>query len=530
MKLFLAASAMVFLYGSWFATAVRDPGRQIKAFFGVEKDLDNPFRDFPRPPSLNALQNVPDEADRPKIQEATDLLDQGRETRRAGRLLWPLAAKYSVLRPSISDRYLMAAKGSLAAEKPWKARELGLMAIAFDERNFRAYELLQSCAKRLDRPKESQHYSQLITESLPKKWRPPAPDVDSSVLIGLLIFLFAIVTGFPVFYEHVLVRIAFFKSIGDLVFRALSHQSSSTEGGADLDEEPTTIQNLDQLALAREKTSKSISSILNAEAVLGDIQKTFDQKEYERGVDLCAHAVKLNPANDTKVAAICLAEGIRLFEIGDYDNSKELLEVSVHFDPHILEAHTCLGNCFIKLGDFHRAKSSYERVIEVDPKNGSAYYTLGVCYQKVNDTERAKRSFQVAVQLDNSHANSHFYLAKLYESEKNYSHAILHWTRFIELNPNSPHAAAAQDRLTKLSQLAGAQSLAPPPPSSPGASHPGSLAPPPPSSAPTPPGSTAPPPATSPGASAAPSAPGSIPGTAPGQVQDPGGSKPGSQG
>lgn len=391
-----------------------------------------------------------------RLQRANEALVAG-EAKAAGRILWPLAARFPTMRPSISWAYgglavamlEDAGSGDEASRgaKAQKGRELVEMALLFNEKDFRAHHLGWRFASLLkDEGAATRHYEQfLATQPPPRPKEPPGAGLAGFFLLvvaglGLLLWQFWDQLGIREKFEEFL--------MGD---EPAPEASPITLAGS---EAPAPAVDTQAMAAVGRERKKSITAILSAEAFLKEVQDSFDKKNFEKGVDLCTKAIELNPSNGRKAASICLAEGIRLFEVGDYQNAKELMEVSLHFEPHQLEAHTCLGNCYIKLGDFDKAREQYEKVIEADPKNGDAYYTLGVCYQKINDHPRAKRSFQVAVQLKD-HPNSHFYLAKLFESEKDIASAITHWKRFIELSPGSPQAQAAADRLSKLSALSG---------------------------------------------------------------------------
>lgn len=448
-KFFVGVCGAFFMYLVVWAVNVPDPVGDVQKFFQspAERQRDVPF---PAPPDLALLRNAVNGPDQPAFDRAMGLLNT--DPRRAGANFWPLLARYPILRPSLAYRYLGKADEAFRKSQLWRSREFCLMALAADPHEFRAHKLLYLTAGRLGRKLEMTRHMR-ETVSTKGSWRPPPPGPDWAVLGAFLMVLGVVVSALHAYRGRLGLDDLIREKLGLPLHPAGADTGDGMPTGLD---GPTTIQNLDELRAVRKEKKKSITAILSAEAFLKDIQDKFDQKEYESGVDLCVKACELNDANHKKVASICLAEGIRLFEVGDYQNAKELLEVSLHFEPHVLEAHTCLGNCYIKLGDFDAARQQYERVIEVDPKNGAAYYTLGVCYQKVGDLDRAKRSFEVGVKLDDSHANCHFYLAKLHEASKDYSSAIRHWTRFVELKPDSPHAAAAQERLSKLASLAGA--------------------------------------------------------------------------
>lgn len=428
-----------------------DPVFQLKHLFS--RDHSEAVK-IPPPRSLLSWKDTLPREEKVIFQQALDALSGGKDPHQAGKLLWPFAATTKQMRPSVSYQFTnLAAQARAKGDMP-RALMLAQMAAAFNARDFRAHQTAWAAAAAMNRSDLATEHYQLFLSTKPnlKRRKPPSR--------GALGFLLLLLIGAAVGGHHAWDKLGWREKFEAMLMAQPEPAMPAARSNETIPPPapPSDVPEGVQPKLSAEK-KKSITAILSAEAFLQDVQKAFDNKDYEKGVDLCVKAVEINETNTTKVSNICLAEGIRLFEVGDYAHAQELLEVSLHFEPHVLEANTSLGNCYIKLGDFAKAREQYEKVIEVDPKNGDAYYTLGVCYQKTNDLPRAKRSFQVAVQLKD-HPNSHFYLAKLHEGEKDYASAITHWNRFVELAPNSPQAAAARDRVQKLASLAGGASPA----------------------------------------------------------------------
>ncbi len=442
LKLALAGTVIILvLYlGIWYVLkkdTVESPVYQFNLLMNqlsgkAAEDIDA-ITDPPHLPTM--ADRLPDEL-KERFKTAVNLLCKQKRYKRAGRMLWPIAAEHPVIRPSIAAEYRKAAE---LEDDPAKALQLAWMAYEFYSTGYRENELLAELHECLGHAREAAHFrnrAEFFRETLKKRLvQPPPPAV--TVVIGILMLL---IVGTAYFYWN---KLGVVELLG-----------AGGRGGAGQD--MPQIGEVTHVTRLTPQEEGSITSILTAESYLQDIQRMFEQKEYEKAVDLCQKAVDLNSANSAKVSQLCLQEGVSLYELGDLNQAIDVLEVALHFNPHNVQAHLCLGNCYIKLQQYDKAQYHYEQVISITPQNGDAYYTLGVCYQKTNDLPRAKRSFEVAVKLKN-HPNAHFYLAKICEMEKDLECAILHWEKFIELAPEHPQAPLAAKRLEALKKLVAQQ-------------------------------------------------------------------------
>ena len=400
---------------------------------------------LPWPPQLTKFNSSISKDDIRAFEAGASMLRQGKNPQRAGRILWPIAAIYPDIRPSIARNYYDLARVK-RSEDPQEALVRIKMALEFNSKGIREHILASEIYKALDQEEPAKEHGQLAAKYF-SLWKKANISPPSRSIAFFLLFMVFIVGALAYYYWDELNLAMYFAKLTGKPMHERNRQNMSytTPGMPAVD----LSSSADLPVPDAIKDSGSITGILKAEDFLKVVQEAFDNKTYEKGVDLCQKAVELNPANAQKVSQACLKEGISLYEIGDFDQAIELLEVSLHFAPHTVQAHLCLGNCFIKLGAYTDAQKHYEQVISITPQNSDAYYTLGVCYQKVNDLRKARRSFEVAVKLK-PHANSHFYLAKICEKEKDIHGAILNWEKFIELAADNPQAPSARKRLEML--------------------------------------------------------------------------------
>jgi tetratricopeptide (TPR) repeat protein len=419
-----------------------DPLIQLQHLFSQLKSSDNgTVASLPWPKQLSHYSSSMTEGDIRAFEIGTNLLTKDTDPKKAGRILWPIAALYPEIRPSIARDYYDQAR-MRRAENPEEALVRIKMALAFSSKGIRENLLAADIYKGLGNQEDAGKHS-LLANKYFAMWQRETVEPPAITITLFLLFVAGLIGATAYYYwDELNLAMHIAKLLGKPVPQRQHDLSYTTPG-------MPAVNVTGDLPVPSTQDKNSITGILKAEDFLKVVQDAFDQKTYEKGVDLCQKAVELNPANAPKVSQACLKEGIGLYEIGDFDQAIELLEVSLHFAPHTVQAHLCLGNCFIKLGAYTDAQRHYEQVISITPQNSDAYYTLGVCYQKVNDLKKARRSFEVAVKLK-PHANSHFYLAKICEKEKDIDGAIEHWEKFINLAEGNPQAPSARKRLEML--------------------------------------------------------------------------------
>ena len=73
---------------------------------------------------------------------------------------------------------------------------------------------------------------------------------------------------------------------------------------------------------------------------------------------------------------------------------------------------------------------------------------LGCVLQETSQIDLALAAFRGALELHEDYSEAHYQLACLLDELGQRVEAEVHWTRFLELAPESPWAQQARDRLT----------------------------------------------------------------------------------
>lgn len=88
---------------------------------------------------------------------------------------------------------------------------------------------------------------------------------------------------------------------------------------------------------------------------------------------------------------------------------------------------------------------------ELKDKKVMLHYNLAVDFSQRKDFRNAIIEYEKALSIDPRHSPSHYNLGILYEEyEEDYSRAISHYRRYVQLRPNSPEASQVKQWILEL--------------------------------------------------------------------------------
>ncbi len=108
-----------------------------------------------------------------------------------------------------------------------------------------------------------------------------------------------------------------------------------------------------------------------------------------------------------------------------------------------------MGELLYRLGETIASRERYYSAIEIDPEFVEARASLGVVLAETGQPELGVASFQGALAIFEDYSDVHYHLAKTLDQLERSVEAIHHWTRFLELFPDSPWADEARQRLAR---------------------------------------------------------------------------------
>jgi len=109
-----------------------------------------------------------------------------------------------------------------------------------------------------------------------------------------------------------------------------------------------------------------------------------------------------------------------------------------------------LAELLYRCGDNSAARERYYNAIELDEDFIEARANLGCVLAETGQPDLAIAAFQGALSRDDRYPDVHYHLARCLDEVGQPTAAVPHWTRFLQLAPQSPWADEAIDRLGRV--------------------------------------------------------------------------------
>ena len=190
-------------------------------------------------------------------------------------------------------------------------------------------------------------------------------------------------------------------------------------------------------------------------------------------------------AQTAQSAIVAYNEGAQLFNSGDVDGAIAKFELAAQTDPKLAPAPSILARLYVQKQVWDKAAAAAESALALDPTDAKAAFARFEAYQALGDKEKSQAAFadlqridpkgaasslydkgkalfdagqvEAAVKtlnesatLDPTHARVHYQLGLCYANTGEYGKAKAELKRFIELAPEDPEAAVAQEMLKGL--------------------------------------------------------------------------------
>jgi tetratricopeptide (TPR) repeat protein len=120
----------------------------------------------------------------------------------------------------------------------------------------------------------------------------------------------------------------------------------------------------------------------------------------------------------------------------DFIRAVQAFEFCLRLYPESAQAHGGLGVAWRDRGDFVRALTSHDRAVELEPARPGLRWERSVTRMRAGDAGGAIRDCQSVVGQNPEFADAHNTMAMAYRTRRNYTEALKHHDRAIELNPD----------------------------------------------------------------------------------------------
>jgi tetratricopeptide (TPR) repeat protein len=139
-------------------------------------------------------------------------------------------------------------------------------------------------------------------------------------------------------------------------------------------------------------------------------------------------------------------------EEGMYPDASEAFQAVLALDPHSAKAYFHLGNIMREMGIPWAAEEFYGMAVKLDPGMIHAWTCLGGVQEEQGHSDAAIASYHNALAISPDYADGHFSLALCLEGVGRGLDARPHWFAFLKLDPASPSAPVARQRLSVTSR------------------------------------------------------------------------------
>ena len=117
-----------------------------------------------------------------------------------------------------------------------------------------------------------------------------------------------------------------------------------------------------------------------------------------------------------------------------------LIQWMLEQSPESDEIYGLLGNCHFQLEQYQEARMAYEQALRNRGDNPHHLTRLGNSYKKLRNFPKAEECYRAVLALDSSFGPAHSRLGWILAMRRDWAEALDHFTRCVELDPNSVNA------------------------------------------------------------------------------------------
>ena len=188
-------------------------------------------------------------------------------------------------------------------------------------------------------------------------------------------------------------------------------------------------------------TSKGNETFQESEEDLSSLIKQADEffkkgechhelEEYEKAIENCDDAIKLNPNNQEYFAM----NGLCYYELEEYEKAIDYYWKAICLNPNIQQYFAMSGFCYYKLEEYEKAIENFDDAIKLE-EDEDWFFLRGLCYYELDEYEKAIENLDNAISFNPEDVRYFYYrglsLYFLDEEEK----AIENFDIAISFNP-----------------------------------------------------------------------------------------------
>lgn len=174
-----------------------------------------------------------------------------------------------------------------------------------------------------------------------------------------------------------------------------------------------------------------------------------DKGEYEKAIELYDKVLQLDKYN-----VLALAEkAMSLLELKKYNKAIKTCKTAIQKHPGdktLKFVYVTYGTAYDEKNKPNRAIKIYNEGIQSFPDFYLLHFNKGITLTKIEKYEEAEKSFQKSVSLNPEHPSSHYYLGSILHLQNKRIPALLAYSRFLILEPESNRSQIILENLQKV--------------------------------------------------------------------------------
>jgi len=182
-------------------------------------------------------------------------------------------------------------------------------------------------------------------------------------------------------------------------------------------------------------------------ALVRDGVALHDRRNYEGAIAKYKQVLAQNQWEVNALHELALS----YFESKDYQRALDTARLGAQCRSQGLAGfYATIGNALDELGRGKEAIETYRAAIQLNPRMGLLHYNLAISLRRAGKLAEAKEAVQRAIQCDPTRPSGHATLGAIYQDMGYRVPAILAYSRFLALEPESERSAQIMTKLEGL--------------------------------------------------------------------------------
>ena len=186
-----------------------------------------------------------------------------------------------------------------------------------------------------------------------------------------------------------------------------------------------------------------------AAIALGDAEKAFDKKDFDRAITLLSRALELQPLPARRALAYYERAQVES-EKSKYDDAIRDYTEAIRLRLPGINAYWGRGWAYQCKSEWDKALKDYARVLRRDRSVGQVYFNRGLIFLEQKKWRRARNDFSEAIRCDPNNATAFLNRAKAHLELNNLDGALASADSAISLEPAWTEAYALRAKIHRL--------------------------------------------------------------------------------